>query len=77
MVTERFPGTYSAKFIMQQCKKIHSLGQIITTVVNLGHLTDFAGSVPVYTRKQMGLFSFFISYHHHRYFILLLVFICD
>lgn len=39
---------------------------------------DFAGSVPGYTRKWMGSFSFFIPYqhHHHVYFILLLVFIC-
>lgn len=64
---------------MQQCKKVNSLDQILTTVVNPGHLMDFAGSVPGYTRKQMGSFSFFIPYqhHHHVYFILLLVFICD
>lgn len=78
IVTEPFPGTYSVKFIMQQCKKMNSLDQILTTVVNLGHLMDFAGSIPEYTRKRMGSFSFFIPYqdHHHVYLILLLVFIC-
>lgn len=77
MVTGPCLWTYSAKFIMQQCKKMNSLDQILTTVVNLGCLMGFAGSVSVYTRKQMGSLSFFIPYHHHVYFILLLVFICD
>lgn len=78
IVTEPFPGTHSVKFIMQQCKKMNSLDQILTTVVNLSHLMDFAGSVPEYTRKWMGSFSFFIPYqdHHHVYLILLLVFLC-
>lgn len=77
MVTGPFLGTYSAKFIMQQCKKMNSLDQILTTVVNLGHLMDFAGSVPVYIKKQMEVFSFFTPYHHHVYFLLLLVFLCN
>lgn len=72
IVTGPFPGTYSVKFIMQQCKKMNSLDQILTTVVNFGHLMDFAGSVPRYTRKWMGSFSSFIPCqdHHHVYFIL-------
>lgn len=77
MVTGPFLGTYSAKFIMQQCKKTNSLDQILTSVVNLGHLMDVAGSVPVYTKKQMEVFSFFTPYHHHVYFLLLLVFLCN
>lgn len=54
---------------------MNSLDQILTSVVNFAHLTDFAGTMPVYTRKQIGSFSSFILYHNHVYFILLQVFI--